>query len=157
MTVLQGARRRRGNPEQKLQQALVRFLSVALPPRSVMFAVPNEGKRSKIGGANMRRAGLVSGVADLIILADGIAVALELKATTDLTANQIEFRDKWQAACGRWAVIRTVEQAEDALRSFGIPLRATVQPLKYRPLATTGDPIDYRPAAASAGTAGSAL
>lgn len=110
--------------EQTFQIALCKVLRGVLPLRSVVFSVPNAAKRGMVAAAMEKRAGLQSGIPDLCICYDSKAHFLELKTKkTGLSTNQRETITLLQEAGCKAAVVRTVDEALDALRKFGIPLR----------------------------------
>ena len=72
-------------------------------------------------GAFMGRGGLVragvAGVADILCVVDGRAVALECKTQTGrLSTVQKRWRDAWRKAGGFYAVVRSPHQALKAIR-----------------------------------------
>lgn len=80
-------RRSTNRPEQKLQEAVVAYISLA-HPKCIVAAVPNEGRRSRIGGGAMRRAGMCSGFPDLIVLAPGSkTLFIELKSKVGVLSD----------------------------------------------------------------------
>lgn len=70
-------------PEHQLQCAVVRYLRLALPG-AVIFAIPNAGKRSKVGGAMEKEAGLLPGMPDLCVIYNRGVMFIELKAPAGL-------------------------------------------------------------------------
>lgn len=63
-------RRRPADEEHRLQCACVRWFNLTHPElRGRLFAVPNGGRRDAATGARLKAEGVVSGVADLILLA----------------------------------------------------------------------------------------
>lgn len=65
-------------PDETSQQIeLVRLLRKA---GILVFHVPNEGKRSKTYGAKLKRMGVLAGVPDLFVFANGWVYAIEMKA-----------------------------------------------------------------------------
>lgn len=110
-------------PEQTFQIQLCKVLRGVLPPRSVMFAVPNAAKRGVVAAKMEKRAGLKSGVPDLCICWNSKPYFLELKTKkTGLSENQRNTIADLQEAGAKVAVVRTVDEALDALRGFGVPL-----------------------------------
>ena len=73
-------------PETKIQQQLIRAFALKWPKiyaSGALFAVPNQGKRSRATASRMKAEGMVKGVTDLILLwpANGYHGAmLEMKA-----------------------------------------------------------------------------
>ena len=117
---------RRAQPEQIVHQAIHAYLTLALPPDAVAFAVDPAGKVSVSVAAKLKARGGVRGIPDHHILHGGTTHYLEIKAATgSLSDDQIAFADRAQKAGAKWACVCSVEQAEAALREWGIPLRAT--------------------------------
>lgn len=62
-------RSRPSDEEHRLQRACVRWFNLEYPHlRGRLFAVPNGGRRDAVTGAKLKEEGVVSGVADLILL-----------------------------------------------------------------------------------------
>jgi len=124
-------RRRRGAPEERLQMAVVKFLAVALDGNSEFFAVPNGGKRGFREAQRFKAAGVKAGVPDLIVINDGRAIGIELKAgKTPLSEAQVRYHEMLRRARVPVTVCRSIEDVEAALRAAGVPLRATSLPTK---------------------------
>lgn len=120
-----GVRKRRGTPEADLQRAVVRWLRLVLPGDAIVHHSPNEtGDGSE--AARKRQAVLVGmgvfpGFADVVVLARGRVLFLELKSPTgSLSDDQKEFRRRVWAQGLPWALVRSLDDAADALDAFGI-------------------------------------
>ncbi len=76
----------------------------------------------------LKREGLTPGVWDLIVLRnDGWFCALEVKAGAGkLSEEQAEWGDWLSAGGASAAVVRSLEEAIEALTEFGVPLRARI-------------------------------
>ena len=62
-------RKRPSDEEHRLQMACVRWFNLRYPHlRGRLFAVPNGGRRDAVTGARLKAEGVLSGVADLILL-----------------------------------------------------------------------------------------
>jgi hypothetical protein len=73
---------------------------------------PNGGRRNRIEGAILNGLGVRPGVADLILVHDGRAFALELKADASRpTAAQRQFVSDFNAAGGTAVIINGLNQA----------------------------------------------
>ena len=117
---------RRAQPEQIVHQAIHAYLRLALPPEAVAFAVDPAGKASVAVAAKLKARGGIRGIPDHHILWNGVTHYLEIKAASGaLSDDQVAFAERAQSAGGKWACVCSVEQAEAALREWGIPLRAT--------------------------------
>lgn len=64
--------------ESKIQSGIVKYIRL-LYPKSIVFSVPNGGKRNIITAANLKREGSLSGVSDLIWMHNGRVFFLEVK------------------------------------------------------------------------------
>ena len=83
-------------------------------------------------GARLRR-GCLPGTADTYVLWNNVTVWLERKAGAGgLGTGQDAFRDAVLANGGHWALVRSTEDVEAALRAAGIPLRATLGEIRDR-------------------------
>lgn len=115
--------------ESNTQIGIVSFLRKALPTRYRVIAIPNgrfKADPKTIG--RLKREGLTPGVHDLLILRnDGWFASLEVKADKGrLSPEQVEWSE-WLAAGGSsQAVVRSLEEAIEALTEFGVPLAARV-------------------------------
>ena len=71
--------------ETKVQQGVVKEFALRYPEiysSGALFAVPNQGKRNRANASRMKAEGMVSGVADLILLwpvADYCGACIEMK------------------------------------------------------------------------------
>lgn len=114
----------RKNPERDFQKQLVQHLRIALPPNVFMTAFP-AGGGGKIRGAQLKAAGLVPGVPDLLFVYQGRAYWMELKAAKGVVSPAQ--RDCWtllsRAGCNAYMVIRTLTEAFKALDGWNIPTR----------------------------------
>ena len=111
--------------ESAIQSHIIHFLNAALPQHGVVMSIPNEGKRDPRTGARMKRQGLFTGAADLMILVDGKAMFLEVKTPTGRqTVHQERFERTVNHAGCPYAVVRSVGDVEATLISWDVPLRA---------------------------------
>jgi hypothetical protein len=118
---------RRQHPEDELQASICDYLGLALPADAVCFAIPNGGKRHAREAARMKRLGVVAGVPDLCIVHRGRALFLELKAARGVvSAAQREMIRKLIYCGAAVCVVRSVAEAEAALREACVPLRGRV-------------------------------
>lgn len=115
--------------ESNCQCAIVAFLRRSLPASYRVLSFPNgrfEANPRTV--SRLIREGLTKGAPDLIVMrSDGWFCTLEVKSDGGrLSPEQSEFHD-WLAAGGASAaVVRSLADAEAALISFGVPLRARV-------------------------------
>lgn len=69
-----------GQTEDALQQKCVFWFWNTFPEkRGLLFSVPNGGTRNKREAAKMKQTGLTPGVADLLLMINGVTYCLELK------------------------------------------------------------------------------
>lgn len=122
----QRPKRKRAHPEQDFQKGVVELLPRMLAGNAMFFHIPNGGKRNAREAAKFKAMGVRAGVPDIVILADGRAYFMELKAGRGaLTQSQREFH----AALGRagcpTAVVRDADDLIAALKEWGIALNGT--------------------------------
>jgi hypothetical protein len=116
---------RRGTPEADLQRAVVQALRFALPRTAIIHHCANEvtepGPRGAKRQAILVGMGVHAGFADLMILCDGRALFLELKAPKGrLRPDQEAFRDAVLAQGFGWALVRGLDDALSALVDNGL-------------------------------------
>ena len=124
-----GAAKPRGRPEEALQLAVMDYVSTQrLEQRGkcAIFHVANEkGGRSYAEMAVRKALGVRAGVADLIVMYDGLhgghGAAIELKAPGNYqTPAQKEFAEVCRRFGWWYFVVRSLEQFEDALVALGV-------------------------------------
>lgn len=120
----------RGAPEAKLQMNVRRYLMVALAPPhvpgSIIWTASLAGVNLSMAARTKAKAmGVTRGWPDLqFLFPDGVTRYIELKAGASLSPEQRDFRDR-TSRHGIFAVCRSVEDVEAALRGWGAQLRAT--------------------------------
>lgn len=113
-------------PEQLLHQQVAAYLRVALPP-SVWFSTFPSGGGGKTRGAFLRSMGLKKGVPDLLVVHNGRATWIELKAEKGRVSVDQRRCHVALAGAGCWVnVCRSVAEVQGALECARIPLRAKV-------------------------------
>jgi len=85
--------------ESKIQQACIKWFRAQFPKYNKrLFAVPNEGQRTKANASRMKAQGMVSGVSDIIFLlprGQYHGLCIEMKAQKGRqTDNQKEFEEE---------------------------------------------------------------
>lgn len=117
------------HPEADLQRAVVAALYAALPHNAIVHCSANE---VRAGGAKGRRdqglavgMGVYAGFSDLMVIVGGRVLFLELKSKTgSLSPAQRAFRDRVCAQGFPWALVRSIDDALQALRDHNLPSRA---------------------------------
>ncbi|TKZ16037.1 VRR-NUC domain-containing protein [Shimia litoralis] len=120
--------KKKSTPEADLQRAVVSALRFALPKGAIVHHSPNEvtdpGRRGAIRQSILVGMGVHPGFADLLVLSDGRALFLELKSPKGrLSPRQAEFRDSVQAQGFGWALVRSLDDALNALAAHGLTTR----------------------------------
>ena len=114
--------------EAEIQIQLVQYLALAAPSRGFLFwSTPNEGMGNARSGAGigrmvrLKKMGLRSGVADLVIVKKGRVFFLELKRRLGKqSANQLEFEADAIRAGADYAVAHSFDEAVNILKSWEI-------------------------------------
>lgn len=107
--------------ESQLQNAVCDQLRARGVKGLVWFHPPNGGRRGPIEGARFKRMGVKAGVADLILLHNGNAFALELKTETGRISDaQYEFLANFRAAGGYAWASQGLDSAIKILESWGL-------------------------------------
>lgn len=119
---------RRNTPEADAQRAIVQALRFVLPRGAIVHHSVNEvtsgDRRGKTRQTILVGMGVHPGFADLIVLAGGRVLFLEVKSKTGrLSPAQIVFRDAVQAQGFAWALVRSVDDALATLAEHGFITR----------------------------------
>lgn len=86
----------------------------------VVAHVPNEGKRTVVGGRFAKAQGLTPGFPDLLVYRGGKHALLEVKSETGrLSSAQIELHDRLRRQGFPVHVVRSQDEAVRALQSEG--------------------------------------
>lgn len=118
---------RRNAPEQVLQRAVAQYLDARLPAAAMWFHPPNGGNLSKAQAGIMKAMGLKPGVPDIVILANGSAYFIELKAPRGYpTPEQREWHQRLRAGHYGIAVARDLETVARLLVEWKITSRACI-------------------------------
>jgi len=115
--------------ESNVQCAIVKYLRSALPSSYRVISIPNgRFKADPVTIGRLKREGLTPGAPDLLVLRnDGWFAAIEVKASDGkLSPEQKEWSDWLSQGSGSQAVVRSLAEAEEVLREFGVPLRGKV-------------------------------
>jgi VRR-NUC domain len=117
------------NDEAAIQASIVAWARL-IAPDVLIFAVPNGGYRTPREAALMKWTGVLAGVPDLGIIADGRAFFLEVKtAKGRLSDAQQEIIPKLEAIGAPVALVRSIDDARDAFAKWGIQTRESA-PMK---------------------------
>lgn len=108
-------RKRPGDEEHRLQCGCVRWFRLQHADiGSLLFAVPNGGRRDKASGARLKAEGVVAGVSDLILLVarhGHHGLLIEMKTPK---GSQSQQQRQWQKLAEkqgyRYVVIRSIEE-----------------------------------------------
>lgn len=113
----------KSSPEARLQIEVHNYLKVALPP-SILFTASLAGAHLHVRTATRAKAmGVKKGFPDLqFLFPDGVTRYIELKAGSGLSPEQKAFRD-FAEPLGIWALGRSLEDVDAALRGWGAQLR----------------------------------
>lgn len=110
--------------ERELHKTLVGYLRVALPPEWLVNHQPNEGKRGWTAQRDLGDLGVVTGWPDLQLVGPGgVSYWLELKMPRGTESPaQAALARKFSALGCHYALVRSYQQAEQALIGWGVPL-----------------------------------
>lgn len=111
--------------EADIHKQVARWLDVALTPASWWTTIPLGGG-GVIRGAHLKRSGAKKGSPDILIIHDGRALFIELKAAKGRVSD--EQGECHQAIWSAGAVVvicRSVDDVRRALLAFGAPVRVT--------------------------------
>lgn len=115
------ARRRRKNPEQAIQRAVMQHVRARGVPGLVCIHVPNGGYRRPVEAAIFKTLGVRAGVSDLLLWHEGRAFALELKAKGRRpTEAQLEFIADMEEAGAYTAISEGLDRALAVLETWGL-------------------------------------
>lgn len=128
MTAPSPARLRRGRPEADIQRQIVALLRAVLPKGAIVHHAANEvgggGRHARTRQAILTGMGVHAGFSDLVVLAEGRALFLEVKSARGrLSPAQGAFRDAVQQQGFAWALVRSPEDALAALSAHGFRTR----------------------------------
>lgn len=109
------------------QQALfdwAKYAAGKYPELKLLFHIPNEGKRSQIGGANLKAAGLSPGVPDICLpVARGCFNACYIELKKDNSCKTSKEQDKWLEMLWKAGNFTTVcHSADEAIKTLQVYL-----------------------------------
>lgn len=98
--------------EAALHRAIWSALQPLLPCDAVAWHSANGERRDRATGAKLAAMGVVPGVADLILMRAGRALAVEIKSPKGkLSGEQKTWQARWVRAGGEYVVAQSVEEA----------------------------------------------
>ncbi|NDV81312.1 VRR-NUC domain-containing protein [Bacteroides sp. 51] len=112
------------NEEARIQSEFFKHVPLFFPklPEKLLFAIPNGGSRHKIEAANLKRQGVRSGVADVILLVPkkGYAsLCLEFKTGKGRQSDeQKEFQRQVEACGSKYVIVRSATQAIEEMKLY---------------------------------------
>lgn len=123
---------RRDQPEARLQITIANALSHCLSPTAWFAHIPNGGKRHINEAKRLKAMGTRPGSPDLMFVYEGQAFFMELKAGRGkLSPAQEQCRLDLRRAGAMVETVRSLDEALDVLRMWGLPVRiVTPQPKK---------------------------
>lgn len=107
--------------EELIHRAIVDYLKVVGPIYRLWWAhVPNGGSRHPAEAANLKRMGVIAGVADLLIIPEGgKAHWLEVKSETGRQQpKQKAFEHAMTALGSPYEIVRSVTDAETVIKKW---------------------------------------
>lgn len=112
--------------EDRLQKSIVDWLRLCAPG-TVVFAVPNEGKRSFAQQARHKALGMLKGVTDLVLVTGRGVYFIEVKGPKGRTTPEQDDFMSWCRSLGHGtAVVRSLDDVRLALKAWGIATRDIV-------------------------------
>lgn len=118
------SKKKHRNEEAQIQTEFFKQVRILFPklPSKLLFAVPNGGSRNIIEARNMKLQGVISGVADVILLIPkkGYAsLCLEFKTAKGWQSDeQKEFQRQVEACGSKYVIVRSVVQGIKIIRKY---------------------------------------
>lgn len=105
----------KGKEESILQKSCVRWFRLQFP-NALIFAIPNGGSRHYLEAKNLKAEGVLSGVADLQILAPNKTLFIEMKTEKGRqNPNQKAFQNKITALGFKYFVCRSFDEFQNTI------------------------------------------
>jgi hypothetical protein len=125
---LKQSRITRSSSEDAIQRGIVRYLRTVLPSGWIVSAIPNGGSRNVIEAAKMKGTGTLAGMPDLMVLGcndQGSTVHfIEVKSANGRPSlPQLNVHDRLLDLQHEVAICRSIDDARDACRRWGLPLK----------------------------------
>lgn len=118
------AKKKKDNEEERIQCEFFHSVKLFFPklPSKLLFAVPNGGSRNVIEAANLKKQGVTSGVADVVLLIPkkGYAsLCLEFKTQKGIQSDeQKEFQRQAESCKNKYVIVRSAKQAIEEVRKY---------------------------------------
>lgn len=111
-------RRKPRHIEEGIQTACVNWFRLTYK-RYICFAVGNGGSRNKIEAANMKKAGVLAGVSDLIIIADRAVLFVEMKTPKGRQSiRQKEFQASVERLGFEYKICRSLSDFQETVNHW---------------------------------------
>lgn len=109
--------------ESHIQRNCVKWFRLAYPKLSrLLFAVPNGGKRGIVEASIMKAEGVVSGVADLLLLVpkgNHNALAIEMKTSKGKqNENQKLWQNDFEQMGGKYVICRCFDEFRNEIERY---------------------------------------
>ena len=112
---------KRKNEESQMQKKCVKLFN-QLYPLYILFSIPNGGNRNEIEAVNLKKEGVVSGVADLCLLFGNggyFALFIEMKTSKGKQSEtQIAFQKYCEKNKYKYVVCRSVEEFMNEVNNY---------------------------------------
>lgn len=140
--------------ELELHRSVAEFLDWILMPPALWTTIPAGWTAMNKGAAGRLKAcGLKAGLPDLMVFYNGLAIGIELKTDKGIvSAIQREMFNKLQAAGVTVSICRSVDDVEETLRTYSIPMRK----FSHAPQKSLTSPEGRRPKESAQGARGAA-
>lgn len=118
------SKKKHKNEEAQIQSEFFKQVRILFPklPSKLLFAIPNGGSRNIIEARNMKYQGVVSGVADVILLIPKhryASLCIEFKTAKGKQSDeQIEFQRQVEACGSKYVVVRSVTQGIKIIKKY---------------------------------------
>jgi hypothetical protein len=111
------------NRESDLQSACVQWFRLQYPQLApLLFAIPNGGYRNNLTAIRLKREGVVSGVADLILLrpnSEYTSLCIEMKTDKGRqTTRQRQWQEAAEANFNKYVICRSFEEFQSVIKDY---------------------------------------
>lgn len=106
--------------ESEIQKQIVRAVRYVYP-KSLIFSVPNEGKRNVKTGVIMKAMGLMHGTSDLVFVHDRKVIFIEVKSKTGRqTEYQKDFQKIVESHGLRYWLVKSTEEVLTSIENLNL-------------------------------------